>query len=196
MKGELRGTTASRSDGAPTDGRLNRTNWYVITGGPCSGKTTTVDMLRNLGYKTTIEEARHYLDLQRARGKSLHDIERNRKMFQLKVLRDQIKKERSLDPNEVVFLDRAIPDARAYYRFWGLPEDRILTEAMKNVSYKKVFILDCLPLVRDYARREDVKAQERIQMLLTRVYESLPFQVIHVPVLPADLRLKVILENL
>ena len=153
-------------------------------------------MLRNLGYKTTIEEARHYLDLQRASGKSLHDIERNRKTFQLKVLRDQTKKERSLDPKEVVFLDRAIPDARAYYRFWGLPEDRILTEAMKNLWYKKVFILDCLPSVKDYARREDVKAQERIQMLLTRVYESLPFQVSHVPVMPADLRLKVILENM
>lgn len=173
-----------------------QTNWYVITGGPCSGKSTTVDMLRKLGYKTTVEEARHYLDLQRARGKSLREIERNRRRFQLKVLKDQIKQEKALAPSEIVFLDRAIPDARAYYRFWGIPEDRILNEAMKGVSYKKVFILDCLPLVKDYARHEDVNAQKRIQALLTTVYESLPFQVIHVPVMPAELRLKLILANL
>ena len=36
-------------------------NWYVVTGGPCCGKTTTVNMLAARGYKTTIEEARHYL---------------------------------------------------------------------------------------------------------------------------------------
>ena len=172
------------------------TNWYVITGGPCSGKTTTVDALRKLGYKTTVEEARHYLDVQRANGKNLNEVERNRRRFQLKVLKNQIKQERALAPEEVVFLDRAVPDARAYYRFWGLHEDRLLADAMKNISYKKVFILDCLPLVRDYARHEDVKAQERIGSLLHEVYESLPFQVIHVPVMPLDLRIKLILANL
>lgn len=33
-------------------------------------------------------------------------------------------------------------------RFLNLPEDEKLTEALRNVSYKKVFILDCLPLMK------------------------------------------------
>ncbi len=33
------------------------------------------------------------------------------------VLEMQLKQEASLDPNEPVFLDRAIPDALAYYHF-------------------------------------------------------------------------------
>ena len=33
----------------------------------------------------------------------------------------QIEQEASLEPNEIVFLDRAIPDALAYYLFYISP---------------------------------------------------------------------------
>lgn len=32
-----------------------KTNWYVVTGGPSFRKTTTVNLLKERGYKTTIE---------------------------------------------------------------------------------------------------------------------------------------------
>ena len=47
-----------------------QTNWYVITGGPSSGKTTTVNLLKERGYITTFEHARHYMDTQRVSGKT------------------------------------------------------------------------------------------------------------------------------
>ncbi|MEJ7738693.1 MAG: AAA family ATPase [Chitinophagaceae bacterium] len=78
----------------------------------------------------------------------------------------------------------------------NLPEDIKLTEALRTVSYKKVFILDCLPLVNDYARNEDVVAQKKIHALLTEVYEALPFPVIHIPVLQQEERVDFILKNL
>jgi predicted ATPase len=34
--------------------QAKQTNWYVITGGPSSGKTTTINILTARGYKTTI----------------------------------------------------------------------------------------------------------------------------------------------
>ncbi|MBF9334791.1 AAA family ATPase [Microbacterium lacticum] len=37
------------------------TRWHVVTGGPSSGKTTTVNLLRGRGYTTTIEHARRDL---------------------------------------------------------------------------------------------------------------------------------------
>lgn len=173
-----------------------KTNWYVITGGPSSGKTTTVDALAKLGYKTTIEHARHYIDTQRHAGRTVDDIRNHQKEFQLGVLDMQIEQENEISPTDIVFLDRAIPDALAYYRFLNLQPEEKLLNAMKSVSYKKIFILEYLPLVNDYARTEDVAAQKRIHELLCEVYESLPFQIIHVPVLPVESRIALILKNL
>ncbi len=173
-----------------------QTNWYVITGGPSSGKTTTVNLLKDRGYITTIEHARHYLDTQRLKGKTVEEVRKNQSEFQLGVLEMQIEQESEIAPDVLVFLDRAIPDALAYYRFLNLPEDGKLTKALKTVSYKKIFILDCLPLVKDYARNEDAVAQKKIHSLLIEVYESLPFPIIKVPVLSPEERVDFILNNL
>ena len=173
-----------------------QTNWYVITGGPSSGKTTTVNLLKAKGYKTTVEHARHYLDTKRNSGKTVEEVRKHQAEFQLAILDMQIEQEKSLSPDDVIFLDRAIPDALAYYRFLNLPEDETLLEALRTVSYKKIFILDCLPFVKDYARTEDEVAQKKIQALLAEVYESLPFPVIYVPVLQPEERFDFILKNL
>ena len=173
-----------------------KTNWYVITGGPSSGKTTTVNLLKERGYITTFEHARHYLDTQRLKGKTIEDVRKQQSEFQSGVLDMQIEQENQISPDVLVFLDRAIPDALAYYRFLNLPEDEKLTEALRTVSYKKVFILDCLPLVKDYARTEDDAAQKKIHALLVDVYESLGFPIVQVPVLPPEERVDFILKNI
>ena len=173
-----------------------QTNWYVITGGPSSGKTTTVNLLNSMGYMTTIEHARHYLDTQRIIGKTVEEIRKNQQEFQLGVLEMQIEQENSLKPDELVFLDRAIPDSLAYYRFLNLEPDVKLLNALKEVVYKKVFILERLPFMKDYARTEDEYGQKKIHELLIEVYESLHFPVLHVPVLPPAERVDFILKNL
>lgn len=171
------------------------TEWYVITGGPSSGKTTAVELLKKRGFKTTVEHARHYIDTQRVTGKTTEEIRANQLAFQRGVLDMQIREEKALSPQDTVFLDRALPDALAYYHFLNLPEDRKLEEALTEASYKKVFILDPLPLANDYARTEDESAQKRIHELLVDVYESLPFPVVRVPVLPPEERVDFILKR-
>lgn len=172
------------------------TNWYVVTGGPGCGKTTTVNLLRNMGYKTTIEHARHFIDTERITGRTVEEIRKNQIAFQSGVLNMQIEQEAYLLPDEIVFLDRALPDSLAYYRFLDLPVDERLIKVLNGAAYKKIFILDPLPIVNDYARLEDGEAQRKIHSLITAVYESLPFPVIHVPVLPPEERVDFILKNL
>ena len=178
-----------------TDIKSN-TNWYVITGGPGCGKTTTVNLLKERGYKTTIEHARHFLDTQRIKGRTTEEIRRNQREFQSGVLEMQIEQENSLSPNDTVFLDRALPDSLAYYYFLDLEPDKCLLEALKTASYKKIFILDLLPLVNDYARTENEVAQKKLHQLITDVYNSLHFPVVHVGVFPAEERADFILKNL
>jgi len=173
-----------------------QTNWYVITSGPSSGKTTTVNLLKDRGYITTFEHARHYLDTQRLKGKTIDEVRKNQAEFQSRVLDMQIEQENQISSDVLVFLDRAIPDALAYYRFLNLSEVEKLTEALRTVSYKKVFVLDCLPLVKDYARTEDMVAQKKIHALLMEVYESLGFPIIQVPVLQPEERVDFISKNL
>ena len=171
------------------------TNWYVITGGPGSGKTTTVDLLQQLGYKVTIEHARHYVDTQMQTGKTVEEIRSNQELFQMGILDMQIEQEASLNPNDEVFLDRALPDALAYVHFLKLAINPKVAEASVRWRYRKVFILDLLPLVKDYARREDQQAQSAIHQMLIDVYSKLNYSIVRIPVLPPEERVKFILEH-
>lgn len=137
-----------------------KTNWHVITGGPSTGKTTVINMLAIKGYKTTIEHARHYIDTMRIDGETVEDMRNNKRKFQLGVLDMQIEQEAEIHPKDLVFLDRAIPDALAYYQFLGLDYDKKLLNAIKDMSYKNIFILDRLPFTKDYARIEDEEDQK------------------------------------
>ncbi|WOQ69862.1 ATP-binding protein [Microbacterium limosum] len=171
------------------------TRWHVVTGGPSSGKTTTVNLLRDRGYTTTIEHARHYIDLQRITGRSTEEIRARQGEFQRAVVEMQITQERSLDPGETVFLDRALPDSLAYYRFLGIDPAPALLDALAGARYATVFLLDLLPLAPDYARTEDPAAQRRIHDLLGQVYRELGFPVVTVPALAPDARVDLILQR-
>lgn len=173
-----------------------QTNWCVITGGPSSGKTTVVQALQDLGYKTTIEAARHYIDLQRINGKSIDEVRENQRNFQHKILNLQIKIEKRLDPSKLVFLDRALPDELAYYKYFNLEPDRKLMDSLNNFLYKKIFIMELLPLAKDYARTEDKSAQIAIQKSIIDVYKARQEPVVMVPVLTVAERVKFILDQL
>ncbi len=172
------------------------TQWYVLTGGPSSGKTTTIELLRARGFKVVPEHAREYIDEQIEAGRTLEDIRSHNEEFQRQIIKRQIAHEESLNPHEQVFLDRAIPDSLAYFRFLGLEPDRFLLDAIRSSAYKRVFILDLLPLEKDEARTEDVEDQIRIHKELIRVYEELNCHVEIVPVLPAEERVEYILARL
>jgi predicted ATPase len=172
------------------------TYWYVITDSPSTEKTTIINRLCKQGYKTTIEQASHYIKIRNVTDQTVKELRSNILEFQLGVLNMQIEQKASINANDVVFLDKAIPDALAYYRFLGLEVNKILKEAMRNINNKKKIILDKLPLVNDDARLESKNDQNTIHELITEVYEPLPFPVIQVPILPLLERLYFILNTL
>jgi predicted ATPase len=173
-----------------------QTNWYVVTGGPSSGKSTVIRALKDMGYKTTIELERHYIDLQRMNGRSTDEIRANQRQFQHKVLNLQIDLERRLDPKEQIFFDRALPDEVAYYEYFKLDPDEKLVEYLKTASYKKIFIMDLLPLDSDYARTEDREAQLDLHNRIIDVYKKRGEPIVFVPVLPVKERVQFLLDHL
>ena len=73
-------------------------------------------------------------------GRTVEEIRSNREQFQLEILNLQIREESTLDVNKIAFLDRALPDAMAYYEFLGLKYDDRLIAMCKKFCYQKVFL--------------------------------------------------------
>jgi len=80
------------------------TNWYVITGGPSSGKTKIIEYLAFLGYSVIPEAARILIDVEKSRGKSVEEIRSNEAEFQKKVLEMKIEIENRISPERITFL--------------------------------------------------------------------------------------------
>lgn len=96
----------------------------------------------------------------------------------------------------MIFLDRGLPDELAYYEYLKLPPDEKLVEYLEFATYKKIFIMDLLPLDKDYARTEDLAAQKALHQLIIDTYKSRSEPIVMVPVLPPKERVAFILANL
>ena len=171
-----------------------QTNWHVLTGAACSGKTTLIDMLAENGYQTGREIARVFIDNELAAGRTLdeifHDVTTEPRIEQM-----QLELERGFRATNTVFLDRAQPDCIPFFRFVGLDPNECLKNSF-HFCYASVFILDLLPLQLDGARVEDDTYTTVLDEWLVRDYSALGYEVIRVPVLPLEERLAFILDNL
>jgi len=175
--------------------KINNSNWYVITGGPSSGKTTVLKELAKLGYVVYPEAARVFIDKEMKKGKSLKEIRGNEAEFQRKVLKIKVEVEKTAPKDKIVFFDRAIPDSIAYYQIAGLNPQEVLRFCPKR-KYKKIFFLEQLPFGQDYARIEDNKTIKKLNKLLKESYKNLGYEVITIPALSVKERVEKILSEI
>lgn len=169
-------------------------NWFVITGGPSSGKSTTLDHLEKQGHIVVPEAARVYIDQQLAEGKTLAEIRASEENFQKKVLQMKQVAESKLLPHQTVFLDRGMHDNLAYMRLYNYPIDQALHRILMDSRYKAVFLLEMLDFEDDYARTENLKTAQRLEALLAEVYTEYQLPVIRIPRAPIEERVQLILN--
>lgn len=174
---------------------MRNTNWCVITGAPCSGKTTVIRALEQSGYPVVHEAARRTIAAEIAAGRDPEEIRRTPLSFQRRVLAAKLSLERRLRDAETVFIDRGIPDSVAYFQFSGLDPAEPLAHS-RLVRYRRIFFFERLPLVPDEVRREPEAAVARLDALLTKAYRRLGYPIIPVPVLPVAARIDYILARL
>ncbi len=175
---------------------MSRANkWYVITGGPSSGKTTLLTLLEKQGHKTFPEAARVYIDEEIAKGRTIEDIRKDEQQFQLDIVHKKIAIEASHDPAQVTFFDRGMHDSTAYINAYGWSIHPVLKKATEETRYQKVFLLEPLPtFTKDYARTEDAEFTKRLTELLVEAYRESGMDPIRVPVLEPEERVRYILE--
>jgi predicted ATPase len=175
---------------------MAKNNWYVLTGGPCSGKTATLKALKKKGYKTFDEAARIFIDQEIKKGNPLAKIRKDELLFQKKVLRMKVKIEKTLPKDEILFLERGIPDSLAYYKICGVTKNKELEKAAKKSSYKKVFLLELLDYEKDYARTEDQNTAFKLEKELEESYKKIGIPLVRVPKMSIGKRVGYILKNL
>jgi len=172
-----------------------QTNWRVITGATCSGKTTLIDLLADKGFQTVPEIARQFIEREVARGRTIDEIFENGATTEPVLADMQMRTEHGLRETDIVFLDRALPDYLFFYRSFGLNPNEILAECFHH-RYASVFILDRLPLQLDGARIEDDTYTVLLDEWLVRDYSALGYRIVRVPVLSPQERLAFVLERL
>ncbi len=103
--------------------------------------------------------------------------------------------EHGLRANDVLFLDRAFPDALAFCRAYGLNPNEILARCFHH-RYVSVFFLERFPVEQDGVRAEDDATADLINEWLARDYSALGYCVVRVPVLSPKERLTFVLDKL
>ena len=172
-----------------------QTNWYVSTGASCSGKTTLIDQLADQGFSTVPEAARIFIEQELAKGLTIEEIRQDQAALTYQVYDMMLIRESRLRPGELVFLDRALPDAPAFYRLAGMDPNEILPDCFQY-HYTSVFMLDRLPYQLDGVRAADDPTAEYLDTWIKRDYKTLGYNCVRVPVLLPEERLSFILERL
>ena len=167
----------------------------MITGAPCSGKTAVIKMLEQRGYKVVHEVARAYIDNELMRGKTLPQIKADEWAFERHILMEKVRIESTLKKDEVIFFDRGVPDSIAYYKLNGLDSTEPFQKS-GEVRYQNVFLFKKLRFLTDPVRSEDEKTARRLNRLIEESYQSLGYDIIHVPVLSVEERTEFVLERL
>ena len=171
-----------------------QTNWHVITGAPCSGKTTLIELLEKEGFHTVPEAGREFFECEFAKGRTLDEIRGDPAKITRQIY--EIMKEREIGQrvDEVTFFDRGLPDAPAFYRMAGMDPDEVIPDCFQH-RYASVFILDRLPYQLDGVRAADDETAAYFDVWTERDYIAVGYEVVRVPVLPPIERLHLVLES-
>jgi len=168
---------------------------YVITGGPCVGKTTVLNILAERGFTVVGETARPIIDREVAKDGDIVPWKQPLK-FQKEVALTQLWKEFRAKRNGIVFFDRGLLDGYAYSVLEKVKPPARIRWFAKN-RYKKIFILDKLPFYEtDATRREDRAFALAVSKEIRKAYLDFGYEVITVPVLPPEERTNYILAHL
>ncbi|MCU0558990.1 MAG: ATP-binding protein [Desulfobacterales bacterium] len=173
---------------------VRRTQWRIITGAPCSGKTAVIAELSRRGHPVVAETARAVIDRELARGRRLEEIKADAAAFEGQIFRTKLELESRLPAEEPLFLDRGLPDSIAYYTLEGLDPREPLRHS-RRIAYRRVFLFERLEFLKDPVRSEDPQTAARIERLIAEAYGRLGYPIVRVPVLSIAERAEFVLAR-
>jgi predicted ATPase len=178
---------------------LERPNFYILTGGPGAGKTTTLAALRARGFQEVDEAARQILKEQAAiGGNATHDGDQAR-YRDLTLERSIAAFEAVAEREAPVFFDRGIPEMRDYAVPDGEEPPAHVLDAISRYRYGAlVFIFP--PWREIYCHDEEPKHDfahaEWVFEIVDAIYLDCGYRLAEVPRAPVEERVDFILKHI
>mgnify|MGYP000966064771 CR=1 FL=1 len=174
-------------------------NYYVLTGGPGTDKTTILESLKNKNYTCIPEVAREIIkDQVNKRGSALPWA--NKAEYAKLMWQESIRSYQSvIESNSLskIFFDRGILDTICYMEMENLAFEFEQIEFLKSVLYKKVFILPPWHeiYVTDQERKQSWQEAIITYNSMRNIYNKYGYEVIEVPKDSVENRVQFILSN-
>jgi len=171
--------------------------FYVVTGGPGSGKTSLIEALRLHGLCCATEAGRGVIqDQVKIEGRALPW--RDPLLFaELMLSWDMRSYAMALESTVPVIFDRGIPDVLGYLRLVGSPVPQHILNAARIFRYSPIVFI--APPSREIFRQDSERKQDfdeavRTYDALAKTYAGLNYRLVELPLVSIDERLQFVLD--
>lgn len=174
-------------------------SYYVLTGGPGSGKSTVLEILGDMGYNTVKEVARSIIQNQIKTNGDALPWGNTIRYAHLMLLHSIIDFEEFFHINAPCFFDRGIIDTLGYSRLINIPIASEIIKAAQKYRYNpKVFLF---PFWKEIYRTDTERKQEEEEAIRTyfelkKTHEEFNYQPIIVPRMPPEERAEWVLSHI
>ncbi|RUR06904.1 AAA family ATPase [Legionella sp. km772] len=163
---------------------INKINYFILTGGPGSGKTAVLNALAQLGFLTVAEVARSIIQHQHDTGGNATHWGDRKAFLELMLAQSIADYKRMQTKQNTVFFDRGLPDLYGYSKGFCDEIELNLMPVIERFGYNKtVFIFP--PWLEIYAhdaeRKQDFQEAVFTYNLLKEAYIYCDYHVVEVP---------------
>ncbi|SFU03201.1 AAA family ATPase [Mesorhizobium sp. YR577] len=172
--------------------------FFILTGGPGSGKTTLIEALRTAGYPSSVEAGRGIIQDQMAVSGPALPWNDPALFAELMLSWEMRSHAIAIQETGPVFFDRGVPDVIGYLRLTGLPVPAHIEKAAEVFRYnRKVFILPPWAEIfhQDAERKQDLDEARRTYEAMVETYTDHGYELITVPPAPVQERLSFVLAE-
>lgn len=173
--------------------------FYILTGGPGSGKSSLLEALHRQGYARSIEAGRGIIqDQSTIQGRALpwSDPLLFAELMLSWEMRNYHIAEQAQGP---VFFDRGVPDVLGYLRLLDIPAPQHMQRAAESFRYNRsVFVFPPWREIfcQDRERKQDFDEAVRTCESMLAIYAELGYEPIELPKSPIEDRIQFILNRI
>jgi predicted ATPase len=171
----------------------------VLIGGPGTGKSTVLNKLKEKGFFCFDEVSREVI--LKAQKKGIDQLFLTEPLLFSEMLLEG-REEQYLNAEKrkenIIFLDRGIPDVHAYMNYFKTAYPSLFLEKSKHYKYDLIFHFSPWEeiYITDNERYESFKESMKIDKFLIEAYSELEYKIVNVPFGTVDERTDFIINSL